>query len=85
MGVSVTSVDQSGEFDGPGGEAVAGSDDFVLLDAIIAYRLPRRLGTISLQGRNLLDEEFQFQEFALGVLPRYIPEAQYLLRLSISF
>jgi Tfp pilus assembly protein PilF len=85
MGLSVTGVKQHGEFDGPGGEAVPGSDDFVLLDAIIAYRLPRRMGTISLQGNNLLDEEFQFQEIDQVVQPRYIPESQLLLRFSISF
>ena len=85
MGLSVTGVEQRGEFDGPGGEAVAGSDDFVVVDAVIAYRLPRRWGTISLQGNNLLDEEFQFQEIDQEVQPRYIPESQLLLRFSISF
>jgi hypothetical protein len=85
MGASVTGVDQSGDFDGPGGEAVAGSDDFVLLDAIVAYRLPRRMGTISLQGSNLLDENFQFQEIDQAVRPRYVPERQVLLRFSVSF
>lgn len=84
-GVSVTGVKQRGEFDGPGGEPVAGSDDFVLLDAVIAYRLPDRRGTISLQGNNLLDEEFRFQEIDQEVQPRYIPELQLLLRFSLSF
>lgn len=84
MGVSVTGVKQSGEFDTPAG-VVAGSDDFVLLDAIVAYRLPRRMGTISLQGNNLLDEQFQFQEIDQTVLPRYVPERQVLLRFSLSF
>jgi tetratricopeptide (TPR) repeat protein len=84
-GVSVTGVKQRGEFDGPAGEPVAGSDDFVLLDAVIAYRLPDRRGTISLQGNNLLDEEFRFQEIDQEVQPRYIPEPQLLLRFSLSF
>jgi hypothetical protein len=44
------------------------------------------LGTISLEGTNLLNEEFQFQEIAHGVLhPRYVPEAQVRLRFSLSF
>ena len=85
IGASVTAVRQTGEFLGPGGIVVEGSDDFWLVDAIVAYRLPRRMGTISLQGTNLLNEEFQFQEIDLGVAPRYVPETQVLLRISLSF
>jgi hypothetical protein len=47
--------------------------------------LPDRRGTISLQGNNLLDEEFRFQEIDQEVQPRYIPEPQLLLRFSLSF
>jgi len=85
MGVSATAVEQSGAFDGPGGVVAEGSDNFWLLDALVAYRLPRRLGTVSLQGTNLLSEEFQFQEIAQAVPPRYVPELQVLLRFSVSF
>jgi tetratricopeptide (TPR) repeat protein len=85
MGASVTAVKESGEFTGPGGVDVAGSDDFWVVDAIVAYRLPRRMGTISLQGNNLLNEKFQFQEIEQSVAPRYIPESQVLLRISLSF
>ena len=84
MGVSLTGVRQTGEFVGPGGIDVEGSDTFWLVDGIVAYRLPRRLGTISLQGTNLSDETFRFQEIDLGVTPRYVPEMRVLLRVSIS-
>ena len=85
-GVTATGVEQEGVFDGPGQSVVVGSDSFWLLDAIVAYRLPNRNGTISLEGTNLLDEEFRFQEISLAVLtPRYVPEAQLRLRLSLSF
>jgi hypothetical protein len=84
MGLSLTGVEQRGVFDGPSGSA-EGSDSFWLLDAIAAYRLPRRMGTISLQGTNLLDQRFQFQEIDQTVLPRYIPESQVILRISLSF
>jgi hypothetical protein len=33
----------------------------------------------------LLNEEFRFQEIEESVAPRYIPEAQYLLKVSLSF
>jgi outer membrane receptor protein involved in Fe transport len=84
-GISVTGVEQSGDFDAPDGSVAAGSDSFVLVDAIIAYRLPRRRGTISLEGTNLFNEEFRFQEIDQEVLPRYVPEAQYFLRASFNF
>ena len=37
-------------------------DQFWVLDASIGYRLPRRWGLITLEGRNLLDEHFRFQD-----------------------
>ena len=85
-GVTATAVEQEGVFDGPGQSVTVGSDSFWLLDAIVAYRLPRRNGTISLEGTNLLDEEFRFQETNLAILsPRYVPDAQVRLRVSLSF
>jgi Tfp pilus assembly protein PilF len=83
-GVSVTAVRQSGEFQGPGGFDVAGSDSFWLVDAIVAYRLPRRMGTVSLQATNLFNEKFQFQEIDQAIPPRYVPESQFVLRVSIG-
>lgn len=38
------------------------SDSFVLVDVGLGYRLPKRLGIMSLGVRNLLDEEFRFQD-----------------------
>jgi outer membrane receptor protein involved in Fe transport len=37
-------------------------DSFVLVDVGLGYRLPKRLGIVSLGVRNLLDEEFRFQD-----------------------
>lgn len=85
FGLSVTGVDQKGIFTGPGGIDESGSDEFWLVDVTAAYRLPRRLGTISLHVENLFDEEFQFQEIDLGVSPRYVPESQFFVRISLSF
>jgi hypothetical protein len=80
MGASINSVIQSGEFSG-----VEDSDSFVLVDAIVAYRLPRRMGTISIQGTNLFNEKFKFQEIDAAVTPRYVPERRVLLRVSLNF
>jgi Tfp pilus assembly protein PilF len=83
-GVTTTAVKQDGQFD-VGGFVEAGSDQLLVVDAIVAYRLPARRGTISLEGKNLLGEDFRFQELDLGVQPRYIPETQVFLRISIGF
>ena len=85
FGMTVTAVNQDGEFDGSTG-VEPGSDGFWLLDGIVAYRLPRRAGTISLEGTNLFDEEFQFQEIDQAIFsPRFVPETQIRLRFSVSF
>ena len=39
-----------------------GSDDFVVLDAAVGYRLPRRKGILSLEATSLLDSRFDFQD-----------------------
>ena len=39
-----------------------GSDEFWVVDAEVGYRLPRRYGLVALGVRNLLDEDFNFQE-----------------------
>jgi tetratricopeptide (TPR) repeat protein len=40
----------------------AGDDSFFVVDASLAYLLPRRLGVLSVQVRNLLGEEFRYQD-----------------------
>jgi hypothetical protein len=82
--LSATAVEQRGEFD-VGGVLESGSDQFWVVDAIVAYRLPSRRGTISLEGRNLFGEEFRFQEIDSGVTPRYMPESQFFIRASFGF
>jgi tetratricopeptide (TPR) repeat protein len=39
-----------------------GEDSFFVVDASLAYLLPRRLGVLSLQVRNLFGEEFDYQD-----------------------
>jgi tetratricopeptide (TPR) repeat protein len=80
-----TYVDQKVErFEGPDG-----SDDFVVLDAALGYRLPDRHGILSLEGRNLLDERFMYQDdsfrTAEPVGPRYVPGRIVLGRATFSF
>ena len=66
FGLTVNYVDQRGRFvprlfsDDPPGDL--GTDQFWVIDAGVGYRLPRRYGIITLGIKNLLDEDFNFQE-----------------------
>lgn len=60
--VVLSFVDQNGQFIDATGSPFAGSDRFWLTDAAVSYRLPGRLGLITIEGRNLFDKTFRFQE-----------------------
>ena len=76
-----TYVDQKGTFGVPVEEK---GDTFWVLDASISYRLPRRWGIISLEGRNLLNERFRFQDTDLSN-PTLIPERLVLLKFTLAY
>ncbi len=64
------------------------SDEFYLVDAFIGYRLPKRRGIVSLETRNLLDEEFLFQDSNIqtageAVNPRFIPDQAIFVRATL--
>ena len=65
------------------------SEDFVVVDAAVGYRFPKRLGIVSLEVRNLFDEEFVFQDPNINSTepsnPRFVPERTVLGRLTLSF
>src|SRR5690606_419563 len=46
----------------PGSALADGNDRFVIFDAVVGYRLPKRLGTVSIEVNNLLDDGFKFQD-----------------------
>jgi hypothetical protein len=78
------------EVDGLAGLGLdAGEDSFVVLDAAIGYRLPNRRGIISLEGRNLLDKKFLFEDdnFRQSEVrtSRFIPARIVLIRATFSF
>lgn len=88
-GVSVslraTYYDQEGEFiDTLSGTEDRGEDCFGLVDLGLRYRLPRRYGFVSVEVRNLTDEQFNFQEPDAGH-PLVYPERLLLGRLSLTF
>jgi len=63
---------------------VPGEDDFWVFDGYIGYRLPRRLGELTLNIYNLFDEEFMFQDTDPS-MPGILPERWVLGKLTLAF
>ena len=63
-------------------------EDFVVLDAAVRYRFPKRFGEIALEVNNLLDEEFNYQSdnfrSTVTQAPRYIPDRSVLVRVVLN-
>jgi Tfp pilus assembly protein PilF/opacity protein-like surface antigen len=58
-----TYVDQDGDFMNQQSGAVSpGSDHFWLSDAFVGYRLPKRLGLITVGAKNLFDKTFNYHD-----------------------
>jgi len=66
-----------------------GDDTFVLVDAALGYRLPKRYGIASLEVRNLFDTDFKFQDdnFRTNEVrsPMFFPERTVLGRITLTF
>jgi len=70
-------------------EKNSGVSEFFMIDAVIGYRMPNRMGMVSLEGRNLLDEDFSFRNInfqqAEATRSRFIPGRTFLARLTLNF
>jgi Flp pilus assembly protein TadD len=67
-----------------------GHDGFVLIDAGLSYRLPKRYGILSLQINNIFDQKFSYQDQSNRspqdvVAPRFYPERTLLTRFTLAF
>jgi tetratricopeptide (TPR) repeat protein len=83
-GVKGTYLHQDGEFGNPADGFTPGSERFWVVDALVGYRLPKRLGAVTLEVRNLFDEAFSFQD-SDPANPVTVPERVVLGRFTISF
>ena len=70
----------------------AESENFTVVNAGLGYRLPKRLGLVAFEVRNLLDREFNFQDNSFqtgagqrGANPLYIPERTFFGRVTLHF
>ena len=65
------------------------TDRFWVTDLSIGYRLPKRLGTISLCAKNLFNEKFSYQDYNFNtdeaLTPMYIPEQTLFVRVALAF
>ena len=84
-GVKATYVDQEVDYEDQNtGTILAGCDDFWVFDASVGYRLPKRYGILSLEMKNVFDEDFRFQDTD-PVSPRIYPERLIVGRFTVSF
>jgi len=79
-----TYIDQNGDFGNPMGGVVRGDDQFWVFDASIGYRLPKRWGLITIEAKNLFNEEFNFQDTD-PANPRIYPERLILAKFTLAF
>jgi tetratricopeptide (TPR) repeat protein len=69
----------------------AGSDNFFLVDALVGYRLPSRVGLLTLGVENIFDTDFHFQDDSYREFRDepstgpYFPDRIFLVRLSLGF
>ncbi len=62
--------------------------NFWTFDAALGYRLPKRIGIISLEGRNLFDNKFNYQSTFDASGPQltpFVPERQLFIKLSLFY
>jgi hypothetical protein len=70
--------------------AVSGDGDFVLFDATVGYRLPKRWGILALEGRNLTGKYFQYQDYSFMMASNnldspFLPERTVIGRFILNF
>jgi tetratricopeptide (TPR) repeat protein len=87
----VSFVDQKVELFDTLGLFDEGGEDFFVVGADVGYRLPKRIGIVSLRIENLLNEAFNFQDafiqesFTTESTLRFEPERRILLQGTINF
>ena len=82
--LKATYIDQEGEFEDASGMILPGDDQFWVVDASIVYRLPKRWGLITIEVRNLFDENFNFQDMD-AANPGIYPERLIFGKFTLAF
>jgi hypothetical protein len=79
-----TNVIPDAPFDMDPFDTINDEDDFWVVEASIGYRLPKRYGIISVEARNLFDENFRFQDTD-PANPDIYPERLILGKITLAF
>ncbi len=82
--LKITFVDQDGEFGDPQIVTTTGNDQFAVVDGTIGYRLPEKLGVVTVDVKNLFDEQFQFQDTDPSN-PRIYPDCGIFVKFTTIF
>jgi tetratricopeptide (TPR) repeat protein len=90
--ISLTYLHQNVNQQLSSGQELSKNDEKVfLLDTGIGYRFPKRLGLISLEVNNILDEKFQFQDNNFRLTQkrnrtvRFVPDRSIFAKVTINF
>jgi outer membrane receptor protein involved in Fe transport len=89
-GITGTLVDQEVQRD-PSSSQASGEDSFQLIDLSVGYRLPKRLGAVSLAINNATDQQFMYQDDSYREfrdepsIGPYFPERTVNVQLSLVF
>jgi ferric-dicitrate binding protein FerR (iron transport regulator) len=66
-------------------------EDFTVVDLAVGYRFPRRLGTLSVEVKNLFKRDFLYQDNSFvtadqfNYSPRYIPDRSAFVKVMLNF
>jgi len=83
-GLVATYINQEFEFIAPDfGGTESGSDSFWIMDGSISYRFPGRYGIFTIEGRNLFDKKFRFQDTDPSN-PTVYPERVFFAKLTFA-
>ena len=84
MRLKATYIDQEGVFGDPRlGATVKDTNQFWVVDASISYHLPKRRGVVTIEARNLFNEEFKFQDMD-PASPDTYPESLIFAKVTLA-
>ena len=85
----VDSMNGSGAGTGAGAGTDINAVHFALLDAALGMRLPDRMGTVTLEAKNLLDKKFRYQDANFRTpaqqSPPFVPARSVVLQITTAF
>lgn len=82
--VKITYFDQKGDFGNKESGITSGEDHFWVVDAFFRYRFPERSGFLSIEGKNIFNQKFNYQNVDL-THPLVYPKRLIMARFTVGF